>query len=938
MGYHVPQAEDVYKYMLRLDSDYNQRITDGFSWSILFLNDGSPKALEFLGNHGLEMCYRTADRIRFVFFSGLDEQETWNAIRKIDYSRDSRLIPRIINQATRFFGMGGKYQWERESWDSLRPYGFDPLDTRSKAQHHISMEGENNSVMPGIQESYKLAQRLGIGRFLPCFLFFSDIGDFDLYVLPMGKFSSYESYQRLRNLIDIYFELNHLTLSTWKKVEDNIQEILESSRSSVYQLNEWKKSKKDLWKDLRFTYKYVKEIQSSKFSKQLLQDVINDYSKPRELKNFIKPFFSKIEELASKVEIRNLFNELKSLHDLEDFFKMSAFLHNKLKDHYRFLDKQFIASINDFLDSLIPSENTITTSERLEKWWRSPQGSPPTRGLINHYRNGWRNLPNVKFNDNSIENKNALIKEEVKILRDVLMGQSISNSPSKCSEIVILKLKEYLKVPSGKDDWMENESSFKNAITLYVRGLQSNIPGSIKAANSCFNLDLKWGDIIPSWQQRKNQSYRKIIELSPLLIDLTSKIDRNKDQISDELIRLTSNLLIEKVDLWLNEHQAIESDLVALWDMLKDNIPSVLVDLEDKLFQSLKNLQSEKFAKNKINSTQIQKLVKLLDQYDQVQGQLVYPFKKDESVLRVRLPEAIQSVFQIATNKKDLKSIFQVELVKALDQNNHLESKFNEVLTEIQLSSPGGVLTGNLLKSLSDARIEFFLSEYQINRIDEFPGKLSDRSKIIEFLEKLNVQELTLLENNLRDNTDIDHILPHSKEEIHLSILDKISIASKDLPDKNLLTQPNWEILEKKIKKNEFDIFLAHNSAEKDNIVSMGKLLRERGIYPWIDIEQIPPGRWFQDVIQSAIRRVKTAAIVIGKSGFGRWQKVELRAFLTRCVEDGIPLIPILLPEVETIPSDFLFLKELNYVRFNKKIDEQDALSKIIWGIHAIDD
>jgi hypothetical protein len=116
-------------------------------------------------------------------------------------------------------------------------------------------------------------------------------------------------------------------------------------------------------------------------------------------------------------------------------------------------------------------------------------------------------------------------------------------------------------------------------------------------------------------------------------------------------------------------------------------------------------------------------------------------------------------------------------------------------------------------------------------------------------------------------------------------------------------------------------------------VLRLGSLLRNHGIYPWIDVEQIPPGRWFQDVLQSAIRIVKSAAIVIGSSGMGKWQAVEMKAFVSRCVESGIPIIPVLLPGTESIPTELTFLRELNYVRFKKDITEDAGISSLIWGI-----
>jgi hypothetical protein len=69
MGYHAPQAEEVHRYLFRLDQSSQAKLSGGFSWSILFVNDNSSVCREFLARVGAELCYRIADRIRFVFFS-----------------------------------------------------------------------------------------------------------------------------------------------------------------------------------------------------------------------------------------------------------------------------------------------------------------------------------------------------------------------------------------------------------------------------------------------------------------------------------------------------------------------------------------------------------------------------------------------------------------------------------------------------------------------------------------------------------------------------------------------------------------------------------------------------------------------------------------------------------------------------------------------------
>ena len=130
-----------------------------------------------------------------------------------------------------------------------------------------------------------------------------------------------------------------------------------------------------------------------------------------------------------------------------------------------------------------------------------------------------------------------------------------------------------------------------------------------------------------------------------------------------------------------------------------------------------------------------------------------------------------------------------------------------------------------------------------------------------------------------------------------------------------------------------FDVFLAHNSQDKPQVREIAKQLKRRGLKVWLDEEQIPPGRPFQDVIQQALQNVKSAAIFIGTEGLGNWQILEFRSLITRFVEADIPIIPVLLPGVEGIPDKLLFLRELNYVKFENGINDFEALDKLESGI-----
>lgn len=78
---------------------------------------------------------------------------------------------------------------------------------------------------------------------------------------------------------------------------------------------------------------------------------------------------------------------------------------------------------------------------------------------------------------------------------------------------------------------------------------------------------------------------------------------------------------------------------------------------------------------------------------------------------------------------------------------------------------------------------------------------------------------------------------------------------------------------------------------------------------------------------------MKAVAIFLGPNGLGRRQALEIRAFVSQCVERALPMIPVLLPSVKEVPGELVFLRELNYVRFESSIEELQTLRGLLWGI-----
>lgn len=114
------------------------------------------------------------------------------------------------------------------------------------------------------------------------------------------------------------------------------------------------------------------------------------------------------------------------------------------------------------------------------------------------------------------------------------------------------------------------------------------------------------------------------------------------------------------------------------------------------------------------------------------------------------------------------------------------------------------------------------------------------------------------------------------------------------------------------VESSLFDVFLAHNSADKPQVRAIAEELKKRGLNPWLDEEQICAGDVAFEEIQKGISQSKCVVFFIGLDGSGKWQgDLELPITVDLVINSGLRLIPALLPGVNEIPDDskYLFLK-----------------------------
>lgn len=129
----------------------------------------------------------------------------------------------------------------------------------------------------------------------------------------------------------------------------------------------------------------------------------------------------------------------------------------------------------------------------------------------------------------------------------------------------------------------------------------------------------------------------------------------------------------------------------------------------------------------------------------------------------------------------------------------------------------------------------------------------------------------------------------------------------------------------------EFDVFLCHNSADKAEVHRVARQLRGRGLRPWLDRVDLRPGVDIAADLQAQISSIKAAAVFIGASGIGPWQRIEIHALLAECVRRGCRLIPVLLPGCPPQPSLPPFLNSHHHVDLRRR--DPDPIALLCWGI-----
>ena len=94
-----------------------------------------------------------------------------------------------------------------------------------------------------------------------------------------------------------------------------------------------------------------------------------------------------------------------------------------------------------------------------------------------------------------------------------------------------------------------------------------------------------------------------------------------------------------------------------------------------------------------------------------------------------------------------------------------------------------------------------------------------------------------------------------------------------------------------------YDVFLSYNTEDRTSVSRIAERLSDEfSLHPYFDIWEMIPGDHWREALESGLKRSKVCAIFIGPTGIGRWENMELSAYLDRSVSNNdLRVIPILL-------------------------------------------
>lgn len=98
-------------------------------------------------------------------------------------------------------------------------------------------------------------------------------------------------------------------------------------------------------------------------------------------------------------------------------------------------------------------------------------------------------------------------------------------------------------------------------------------------------------------------------------------------------------------------------------------------------------------------------------------------------------------------------------------------------------------------------------------------------------------------------------------------------------------------------------VFCSHRSTDKPAVEDFARRLRDRGIDAWLDKWEIQSGHDLVEQINRGLEQCDVGLVFFSsQSSSGKWVSAEVGALISAMVEDGKPIIPVMIDSHAEVP------------------------------------
>ncbi|MEU0992281.1 hypothetical protein [Streptomyces sp. NPDC005953] len=759
MGFRARSPREMYRYAFRLDQP-ERSLSDGFGWTILLLGDSTDRTREFLLRYGVELSIKTAHRIRFAFFSGITESETERFAQDVNCGRFStRAFLDALQRSLRGTSLrGGPLDWEGGQLRDLRPRAFAPFrDAREIHGHLHDAYRLIESTIPGAEAAAWLAQeKLHIGRHVPCLLLFTDLGAPQYHILPFGRHSVSEVYERVRSWIDSYYEINAETLSRWSSVEEQIQSLGQQADISLRTLRNWTAECRTDWLALSVLAESARIArQRPETAPQELDTVVATLHKsfPWRVSTELAPVWKRLNDLRTREkEAAALTRTASSLAESTDPDRIVLLLRNLYAERPLTISAathEQVAHASTLWSEAFP----ISARQELFCWWRCAGTSISSRRVFRQARYRMREFYQAQQREG--ESYADHLRRDYDVFWTVVGSRPLSADAQETADHVIAQLAVHYAVSPTGPAWTEAAEHMRRHVTASLRATQRSAPAWVLSLDP--PVSLRDGLFVGHLPNRR--AMEEFLASSPALAVAVHALD-GPDRLRLRSERHWTSCLAHRdaIARTLREEARRKVATPESRSALSRDIVSELQRVHIKFAARVERNTPEElrkeagFGRIKANLEVVEELCSALSEYDDAIRDLVYPYVNDPWVVALPIPADLRTDISaragaepddpIAT-RRDTLGTLRVNIQESLD-------RYEQTSRDGTRWSPDVRFADVLTSVLTEPRARAVLGPLPGETLREKAARAVREQRAVELLGTLSRQELALLAAHAR--------------------------------------------------------------------------------------------------------------------------------------------------------------------------------------------